>query len=269
MSYEFRLPNIVGNDKEQLQALKSYLYQFIPQLQWALNTINAPQASGNVVSQSQVRATQTTDSLDPVATFAALKPLIIKSAEIVEAYYDVIVKNLEGLYVAESDFGTYVEQTNLRIEANSQGITQTYDDVQVIISDEIVKVGETIDGVRDEVGKDIDGLKKDVGEVTAYIVDTKAYIKTGKIDEENGIPIYGIEVGQTDEVNREESFRKYARFTSSRLSFFDQNDTEVAYISDYKLNIRNAEITESFQEGGYKDFISTNGGIVTKWVGGS
>ena len=53
----------------------------------------------------------------------------------------------------------------------------------------------------------------------------------------------------------------------SLYAFYDQNDTEVAYVSDYKLYIRNVEITEGLQEGGYKDFIGTNGGIVTKWVG--
>lgn len=317
MSYEFRLPNIVGNDKEQLQALKSYLYQFIPQLQWALNTINTTQASGGVVaSQPQVRPTQTTTSIDPEAVFESLKPLIIKSAEIVEAYYDAISTELDGLYVAVSDFGVFAEQTNLKIDANSRGITQSYEDMQVIqsnafsavellggtledvqtnlggqvqglggkvegLSGEIGTLGNTldekiggvndsIDGLKDEVGKDIDGLKKGVENAATYIVETKASIKTGRIAEENGIPIYGIEVGQTNEVNGVETFNKYARFTSSRLSFYDRNDTEVAYISDSKLYIRNAEITESFQLGGYKDIVDAKTGrIITKWVGGS
>ena len=64
-------------------------------------------------------------------------------------------------------------------------------------------------------------------------------------------------------------FNKYARFTSDRLTFYDKNNTEVAYISDYKLYIRNVEITETSKIGGFVDTVTANGGIVTKWVGGA
>jgi hypothetical protein len=65
-----------------------------------------------------------------------------------------------------------------------------------------------------------------------------------------------------------EVFNKYARFSSDRLSFYDENDSEVAYISDYKLYIRNVEITSNFKIGGFIDTVLSDGGIVTKWVGG-
>ena len=39
MAFEFRLPQFTGNDSEQLAQIKSYLYQFIPKLEWALNTL--------------------------------------------------------------------------------------------------------------------------------------------------------------------------------------------------------------------------------------
>lgn len=38
MNFDFRLPNISGNDKEQLAQIRSYLYQFVPQLQWAFSS---------------------------------------------------------------------------------------------------------------------------------------------------------------------------------------------------------------------------------------
>ena len=87
-------------------------------------------------------------------------------------------------------------------------------------------------------------------------------------EDENGLPVIGLEIGQKTTVDGVEVFNKFARFTSNRLSFYDQNGVEVAYVSDYKLYIGNVEIKGSFQEGGYKDFINSNGGIVTKWVGG-
>ncbi len=39
MAFEFRLPQFSGSDQEQLAQIKSYLYQFIPKLEWALNTL--------------------------------------------------------------------------------------------------------------------------------------------------------------------------------------------------------------------------------------
>jgi hypothetical protein len=69
-------------------------------------------------------------------------------------------------------------------------------------------------------------------------------------------------------VDGEEVFNKFARFTADRLSFYDQNDNEVAYVSDYKLYIRNVQITSSYQIGGYVDTVTADGGVVTKWVGG-
>ena len=38
MNFDFRLPNISGNEKEQLAQFRSYLYQLVPQLQWAFST---------------------------------------------------------------------------------------------------------------------------------------------------------------------------------------------------------------------------------------
>ena len=40
-AFKFRLPDLKGNDSEQLKHLKSYLYQLIPQLEWTFNTLQA------------------------------------------------------------------------------------------------------------------------------------------------------------------------------------------------------------------------------------
>jgi hypothetical protein len=61
-----------------------------------------------------------------------------------------------------------------------------------------------------------------------------------------------------------EIFRKYARFVSNRLSFFDQNDAEVAYISDYKLYITSAQVLTGLTIGRYT--IDTSDGLAFKWV---
>ena len=241
MSYDFRLPNIKGTDREQLAQIRSYLYQFIPQLQFALNSMGTSTPSNYVAPQAQKTVVNTTSSFNSEVAFDALKPFIIKSADIVQAYYDEISTRLEGMYVAESEYGTFVQNTEQTLSQSSTDIEQLFSNMQAIFTD-------------------IENLNFTLAEVNAHI-------KSGLLYYDGGIPVYGLEIGQKTYKDGQEVFNKFARFTSDRLSFYDQNDTEVAYISDYKLYIRNVEIKESLQEGGYKDFIDSNGGVVTKWVG--
>ena len=52
MSIDIRLPNINGKtDSEQLAQIRSYLYQFASQLQWALGAVEAGNGS-NATSQN-------------------------------------------------------------------------------------------------------------------------------------------------------------------------------------------------------------------------
>jgi hypothetical protein len=147
------------------------------------------------------------------------------------------------MYVAESDFGLFAEKTEQAISQSSTDIEQLFTNLQTIITD-------------------IEDLNFTLAEVNAHIRSGLLY--TG----DDGIPVYGLEIGQSNSVDGVEVFNKYARFTADRLSFYDKNDTEVAYISDYKLYIRNVEITSSYKIGGFVDTVMSNGDVVTKWVGG-
>ena len=280
MSIDLRMPSINGNDREQLIQIRSYLYQLIPQLQWALNNVNVSGVSSDAVMQTtrvigssssgSSSSGSSLGSMSAESVFSTLKPLIIKSADIVQAYYEEINKRLEGVYVAESDFGTYVEQTSLDIEETSKYVNQKYSDVQAIITTEVgavnSKIEETSGDVKNLSGE-IDAANTAMDSLKTYVLNTQAYIKTGRLDENAVPPVYGVEVGQTDVHNGEAKYTRYARFTSNRLSFFDQNDIEVAYISNYKLYIGNAEITISFKIGGLKDTVMENGDVVRRWAG--
>ena len=237
---DLRLPNITAQgEKEQLLQIKSYLYQLTEQLQWALNNMDS--SSSNVVTVAPQSASgQKSEPIDTQATFAALKPLIIKSAEIVAAYSEEITTRLSGEYVAQSDFGTFRETTVKETTETSKGVETLYTNIQEIITD-------------------IEGLNYAIVEVTANTNSGLLYY------DENGIPVYGFEVGQRNVVDGVEVFNKYARFISNRLSFYDRNDVEVAYISDYKLYITHVEITGSATLGAF--VLDTTKGIRLKWVG--
>ena len=246
---DLRLPNITGNtEAEQIVQLKSYLYQLVEQLNWGLNSMETSIAP-LVGAKSQAVAAPAEELDTPRGTFNSIKDLIIKSADIVTAYYEEIDKllSLSGRYVAQSDFGTYKEETNNKLSATDKQLRQDLVSKQTIL---------------DENGN----IKTELlvnGHIYSGIIE---YAKDGEA-------IVGIEIGQTttrtdDGGNSTEKFTKFARFTAEKLSFYDINGNEVAYISDYKLYITHVQITGSLKEGGYVDTITSGGGIVTKWVGG-
>lgn len=248
MSFNIRIPSITATDpKEQIKQVHSYLFQVVEQLNWALNNISTQESNSQAASVPTASNTQEDDSIN---TFNSVKGLIIKSADIVKAYYEEIdnLLKLSGEYVVEASFpegsATFVENTTNTLKATSDSLIQYYDNMQKILSD--------------------------VESINNQLVDVSAYIKSGLLySDDEGVPIYGLEVGQKTEKNGVEVFNQYARFTASRLSFFDSNGNEAAYISDKKLFINNVEINFSFTMGGFIDTVQSNKSIVTKWVGGN
>lgn len=238
MSIDINFPNITAPTSEgKLEQIRSYLYQLADQLKWALNSIEG-KSGGNVVVQSS-KNTTAEEQAEAEATFNSVKSLIIRSADIVNAYYDVINERFSGQYVAQSDFGTFIDLTNQSITTNSTAIESIFTSMQEIITD-------------------IENLEHN-------LIEVNAHIRSGLLRyDDDGIPIYGLEIGQKNTIDGKEVFNKYARFTSDRLSFYDKNDTEVAYISDYKLYITNAQITGTLTLGRYE--IDTSDGLLFKWV---
>ena len=248
---DIRLPKIDGKTQEQqMVQMRSYLYQLAEQLNWALSNIESTNNAGTKDSSKVGSDASSSQEETFIDTFNGIKGLIIKSADIVKAYYEEIdnLLKLSGEYVAEASFpegsATFVQNTNNTLKANSESISQFYTNMQEIISD-------------------IDAIGK-------QLIDVNAYIRSGLLDyDDDGTPIYGIEIGQETVKNGEKVFNQYARFTASKLSFFDSNGYEAAYISDKKLFIDNVEIHISFTMGGFVDIVQSDKSIVTKWIGGS
>ena len=235
-----RLPNITSNTEQgQLLQVKSYLHQLVQDLNFALASIESSNnaqvakknASGNAVTKDEF-----------TTSFNELKSLIVKSSQTVMAYSEAAEEKYRSMYVAQSDFGTYTEAAEQTITKNSKSIEQFFTNLQEIITD-------------------LDTLEHSLIEVNANIKSGLLYY------DDSGVPVYGVEIGQRTEIDGVEVFDKFARFTSDRLSFYDQNDNEVAYISDRKLYINHVEIKSSFKMGGFTDTVLSDGSIVTKWVG--
>ena len=240
MTLDLRYPNITGKtDTEQMAQMRSYLHQLVDQLNWALNTVESAQGgntSAVVYEQSKPATVQEAEE-----TFNSIKGLIIKSADIVKAYETTIFSDFNGKYFADSDFGTYLEETSRTVAENSKDVTETFKRVESIDS--------RVEGVEDEVRI------------------TNAYIKRGLLS--NGE--YGIEVGETSD---DGIFRHYARFTSEKLSFHDVNGNPVAYIGAGSADkddtnclyvTGKAVFQGEIQLGGYKT--DTSDGLAFTWIG--
>ena len=244
---DIRYPNITAaNEAAQLLQVKSYLHQLVDQLNIALKDVENTAVSASapaVKSASEIKAEKDNEAQ---STFSSIKALIIKSADIVESYYDEINYRMSGLYVAQSDYGNYIEATDKRITETAAQTTETI--------------------------KDVRAIESKVTEINDMLIETEGYIKKGIIDEKDGVPIIGVEIGQTVEKDGVTDFSKYARFTSDKLSFYDQGGNEVAYVSDETLHITNVEIVAetdnaTFRIGGFKDEAKNDGSVITRWVG--
>ena len=222
---DIRLPNITATDTE---GKMSQMQSYMHQLVEQLNWALATvdnAIQGNTANVSVTSQNGSKSEEEAVDTFNSIKALIIKSADIVTAYEETMREDFNGEYVAVSDFGTYTQKTDLAIETNSKGVSELYTNVQTIGDD---------------------------------VRETNTYIRRGQLDDD----IYGIEVGETNESG---VFTKYARFTASKLSFYDGRENEVAYISTNRLYIKDAVFLGNVQVGKY--IMDTSDGIAFLWGG--
>lgn len=233
----YRYPNITGTtDAQQLQQLKNYLYGLVEQLN------NTPTDSATLRTSPQAGVAISYENEETTAkTFASLKSFIIKSADILDAYCDKLTKKLSGVYVAQSEFGDFVRQTENTITATSTAIEQNYFDLQQLIT----------------------GLQ-------AREQETNAYIRTGLLHYAGaedalpeGTPVYGVEVGQQSDGE----FKRFGRFTAYGLTFYDENGEAAAVIAQGRLKIPHAVVELSFTEGGFSDEVLPDGSLVTRWTG--
>ena len=210
---EIRLPELSGGtEAEQLRRMQNYLFTLAQQLQFAFDTVTQQSDSSKQQADSPSSGQE-----NPAVDFAAVKALILKSAQLTEHFQEAVEERLTGLYVAQSQFGLFRQETEAAITANSQSIQQKFTSLQ-------------------QLEAAVAGLESAVREVSATI-------RTGLLAETpEGGSIYGVEIGQQTEEDGTVVFQKFARLMANRLSFFDQNGVEVSYIGDETMHITRADI---------------------------
>lgn len=128
MSINIRFPNITGHtEAEQIAQIKSYLHQLVEQLNWALPTIESGGGSAG---------TETPSGDVSAESFYELKALIIKSTDMLDAYYDKINQKLEGQYVTQADFDAYKEEPKYTLPVGGEELGGVKNGGNVVIAED-------------------------------------------------------------------------------------------------------------------------------------
>lgn len=231
-SLTLQYPPMTGGDAaQQLDGLRRYLVQLTDELN------GADWSAGAVLTQiSQAidaSALSQEERLTELNGFAALKTLIIKTADFAAENSEAFKLKLSGNYVAVSDFGKYWQEASMTIDGNEFGIRQLY---------------EFSAGVNN-----------------AFTVNSKQYVKTGLLYYNGVTPVYGVGVGniETTVSNDKEVIdrtqNELLTVTSGRVSFW-QGGSEVAYLAQKKLH---------FPSGTLEAFDAKLSGTVTAAAGSS
>lgn len=246
---DLRLPNITATTTEgQIAQVRSYLTQLTEQLNFAFNSISNGETMESYKA-SQTVSSGTSKEEQAKNTFSDIKSLIIKSADIVEAYYKEfgVLLESEGKYMAVSEFGTFYEESSKTLVDKYDSIEEQYKDLQKVVDEMGVVLGE---------------------------ISTNAIIKSGVIGtftagNVEGVPQYGIEIRQKtiDETTGKEIYHKMAQLSSEGLELYANPDSDepTAIFKYNTMYITNAKISGTLTLGGYQ--LDTSNGIAFKWVG--
>lgn len=252
------LPPYVPDEAPDLavKRLHSYLYQAAERMNEAMRLLDqSVMETAQAARQDLTKATQDmqagTQRVNRTQTEAllreagTLRSLIIDNADAIARTEERIINELESSYVAKSEFGTYQEQAATQMVMTADNAIINYN------------ASETITGLKT--------FQKDYDE----------YIKVGLLfrDSQDN-RVYGVAVGENlkrvtqivdgHEVTVLENTNLAAVFTATKLSFYERG-TEVAYISQHKLTIMQAAVSQRLQLGKLIFSVDENG-IAATWA---
>lgn len=152
MSVDIRYPNITGlSEKEQLAQIKSYLYQLVDQLNYAL-----PNLGGS---------TQTYNVQGSEVSYYELRSLIISTTGELRDQYEKLYKSLETDYTSKEEFQDNAEVVDAKLRAlgdladslaaEDEAIKQSINDLSAVVN----AIRATADGLVTKVEELEDSIK--------------------------------------------------------------------------------------------------------------
>lgn len=255
MSYLESPPNLTGTPEQQLVQMRSYLYRLSEALSVALEQAGG---SGEKETAETVSTGGTSSEVQDATSFPGYRDIIIKTAEIVtvaRTEIDREIQELQSIYVAQSEFGTYQEEIRSTLSQTAAGIEANFNAI------------ETITG-------ELPMLRTSAG-----------YIKAGFIAETDTQKLVGIAIGQTVQLDAESTYTdpetgvEYQQVNMQRTQncafytadgiYFYVDGKQMAYFTNQRLHITDAEIENTLTFGNNKWLVNhAYGGYSIKWIGG-
>ena len=233
-------PILRGEELDQINQMRSYLFQLHKQLQIVLDQVGTAEQVIHTITNT-VLGDVTDESGGSLAeTYTKLKSIIIKTAHTIERQMDELVETFKGSYLAISDFGTYAENLENTIVTTAEGVVETYNFTSQL---------EALD---------------------TYNTISEQYIKRGLLYFDGAVPRYGVAIGEnmTEVMVNGESVidrRDIAITIVADVINFWQNGVIVSYYKNNKLYVREIELETRLKLGNW--VIDQTNGFAIKWGG--
>lgn len=188
---------------------------------------------------------------------AALRALIIKTANVIEQHVDELIEGLHEDYLAISDFGTYRENIDLQIRTTARGIVEDYG------YDELIQAAEgEIEGLQEAMtaldGQIRRGIMTDpeTSETVLGIAISQNLRFTGNTQTQDGKTYFELSPGQTLGMYTSTGWQFW--INGSKRGWFDSQDG-MLHVSKIMV--------ESRLQLGTEWLITTSGGFGIRKIG--
>ena len=240
-------PMAQGTAEQQLAALRDYLVRMAQ----SLDPVSG--SSERILAEARKGADKAQEKTvkDIRARAASLKALILKTADEITAYTDLKAEAFESLYVAKSDYGSYYNQIETRVEQTARDTVETYHYTEAI---------QALDSYMTELNGQIRrGVIEDpeTHEVHLGIAISESLSFTGQTQTEGGMTYYELSPGQT-----------LGLYTSTGWQFWINGAKRGWFSSeDSMLHVSNIVVENRLQLGSGWEIVST-GGFGLRYIGG-
>ncbi|MBO4915196.1 MAG: hypothetical protein J5449_08315 [Oscillospiraceae bacterium] len=273
-------PMITGQPRKDIENMRDYLFRMAQSLGEAANA-PAEASALAVVSRSgnQIQRPGSGNAAQDVEAVRRnaeeLKALIIKSARNLQSmiengdsavisYVDSKREVYDGYYLAKSEFGTFEESLEARIETSARGVVDSYAYASAIesIQDSIGLLQEYYTTIEGEIRRGI-VLNPDTNQYEIGIVISQAVQFAGVVGDsdpnnpQDGNKYYYVDSGQT-----------FGLYTSTGWQFWIGGVKRGWFSSqDSMLHVSNIVVEDKLQLGANWQ-ITTTGGFGLQYIGG-
>ena len=264
-------PILRGTAQQQLAQLRDYLVRRAREEERAPAPVSADTASSALASVSDadvaslvtgaaaggVGANTTASSLAARQSDAALRALILKTADQVQSRVDKLAASLQADFVVQSDFGRYQEEIRTLIQATARQIVERYD-FTALLDASRTAIGELTGSVTRLQGQIRRGLIEDpeTGEESIGIAVAESLRFTGRRLTRDGEELEELSPGQSLGLYTATGWQFWC--SGSKRGWFDA--------SDGRLHVRGLTAEEELDLGG--DWVlSATGGLGIRYLG--